>query len=108
MRYSARIKGRGRHTALRPTLTPDERALLALTQHLHSRTVTPQLRLRCRMVLLLADGETITAIAQQMRVARKVIYKWVGRWQQEGLKGLRDQRCGRPRGRAQGDPSDST
>ena len=96
--------GQGRHTALRSPLTSAQWEVLRLTQRCRSATCTPQLRQRAWMVLALAHGQTITAIAQQAQVARKVVYKWVKRWQAEGLKGLRDRPAGYPRGRARRAP----
>ena len=87
-------RGQGRHTALRRHLTPDQQEVLALTQQVRSSTITPQLRLRARIILLLAQGHTITAIAQHLRLARKIIYKWIWRWQTDGLKGLQDRKPG--------------
>ena len=87
-------RGQGRHTALRRYLTPGQRELLALTQQVHSSTITPQLRLRARMILLLAQGWTITAIAQEVSVARKIVYKWIWRWLASGLPGLQDRKPG--------------
>ena len=86
--------GQGRKTALCPHLTPGQREALALTQHVYSSTITPQLRLRARMVLLLAHGWTITAIARHIGLTRKCIYKWLWRWQAEGLPGLQDRKPG--------------
>jgi len=46
------------------------------------------------MVLLLADGMTITDIAATVGVSRRFIYKWVQRFMREGVEGLQ----GRPPG----------
>ena len=86
--------GQGRKTALTPQLTPQQRELLTLTQQVHSATITPQLQLRARLILLLAHGHSITAVAAHLRLARKIIYKWLKRWQADGLKGLQDQKPG--------------
>lgn len=91
---------RGRRTALRRGLTPEDWELLQLTQRVRAATITPQMRLRARIVLLLAEGQTITAIAQQVNVARNIVYKWIKRWQDEGLRGLRDRKSGYPPGRS--------
>ena len=43
-----------------------------------------------RIVLLLADGATITDIAATVGISRRFVYKWVKRFLQEGLEGLQD------------------
>jgi transposase len=42
------------------------------------------------MILLLADGVTITDIAAAVGISRRFVYKWVQRFLQEGLEGLAD------------------
>jgi len=42
------------------------------------------------MLLLLADGMTITDIAAAVGISRRFVYKWVQRFVQEGLEGLQD------------------
>ena len=54
--------GQGRRTALRPSLTRAERELLTLTQQVGSATITPQLRLRACIILLLDQGWTIAPL----------------------------------------------
>ena len=92
-------RGRGRRTAMRPHLTPEQFAMLQMIQQVRSLTVTPQLRLRARIILLLAQGETMTAIAQAVGMSRTHTYKWVRRWHAEGLRGLQDRQSGYPLGR---------
>ena len=91
--------GQGRTTALTLTLTHKERRLLSLAQHGEGPTCTPQFRRRARLILLVAQGQGITAIAREVGLTRKMIYKWVTRWEHEGLRGLRDQKKGYPPGR---------
>jgi len=42
------------------------------------------------MILLLADGMTITDIAATVGMSRRHIYKWIQRFLQEGVEGLQD------------------
>ena len=93
---------RGRRTAYRLTLAPDQAQLLSLVLHVRSPASTPQLRQRAWIILALAQGQTITAIARQVGLARRHVYKWIWRWQAEGLKGLRDRPSGYPKGQRQG------
>jgi len=52
------------------------------------------------MILLLADGMTITDIATTVGMSRRHTYKWVQRFLLEGLEGLADRPSrGRRRGR---------
>lgn len=95
-------KGQGRKTALRPHLTPPQRELLTLTQHVRAPTITPQLQLRARIILLLAQGHTITAIAGHLCMSRKFLYKWIRRWHADGLRGLQDRKCGYLAGQTRG------
>jgi transposase len=43
------------------------------------------------MILLLADGMTITDIATMVGISRRFVYKWVQRFLAEGVQGLADQ-----------------
>jgi len=42
------------------------------------------------MIVLRADGMTITDIAATVGISRRFVYKWVQRFLQEGLAGLAD------------------
>jgi transposase len=42
------------------------------------------------MLLLLVDGVSIAQIAAMVGISRRFVYKWVQRFQQEGLAGLAD------------------
>ena len=42
------------------------------------------------MLLLLADGMTITDTAAAVGMSRRHTYKWIRRFMQEGLEGLQD------------------
>jgi len=80
---------RGRITSLTVCLTPAERQLLLARQ---SAITTPAgLARRARIILLMADGVTITAIAATVGISRRHVYKWIQRFVQQGLEGLRDQ-----------------
>lgn len=53
---------------------------------------------RARIVLLAADGETNTEIADRVGVSRQTVVSWRARYDERGLVGLDDQkRSGRPR-----------
>ena len=79
----------GRKTSLTICLTPAERLTLLTWQRL---TITPAgLARRGRMLLLLAEGMTITAAAALVGLSRWHSYKWIRRFLQEGLAGLHDQ-----------------
>ena len=80
---------RGRKTSLTIRLTADERRTLLAWQR--SRTIAVGLARRARIILLLADGMTITDIARTVGISRRFVYKWVERFQQQGLAGLADQ-----------------
>jgi transposase len=42
------------------------------------------------MILLLADGVTITDIAATVGICRRFVYKWVQRFLERGIEGLAD------------------
>jgi hypothetical protein len=88
---------RGRHTSITIRLTPAQRQTLLAWQR--STTIHAGLARRGRILLLLADGVTITDIAATVGISRRFIYKWVRRFLQEGLVGLAD-RPGRGHHRA--------
>jgi DNA invertase Pin-like site-specific DNA recombinase len=78
----------GRKTSLKIHLTPAERQTLLAWQ---CSTAIPAGRARRgRIVLLLADGMTISAIAVTVGIGRRFVYKWIQRFVQEGLEGLND------------------
>jgi hypothetical protein len=76
---------RGRKTSLTIRLTPVERRTLLTWQR---ATVPAGLARRARIILLLADGVTITDIAATVGMSRRHTYKWIQRFVQEGLEGL--------------------
>ncbi|SRR5882672_2960741 len=79
---------RGRKTSLTIRLTPAQRQTLLAWQR--ATTIPAGQARRGRMLLLLADGMTITDIAAAVGISRRFVYKWVQRFVQEGLEGLQD------------------
>ena len=78
----------GRKTALTIRLTPTERQTLLAWQR---SSLTPVgLARRSRVLLLLADGLTITEIAAVVGLSRRHTYKWIQRFVQTGLEGLQE------------------
>src|SRR5262249_4596742 len=79
---------RGRKTSLTICLTPAQRqALRALQRALN---IPADLARPARIVFLLADGATFPQIAATVGIGRRFVYKWVKRFWQEGLGGLKD------------------
>jgi DNA-binding CsgD family transcriptional regulator len=79
---------RGRKTSLTLRLTPAERQTLLAWQR--STTISAGLARRGRILLLLADGMTLTDIAATVGLSRRNTYKWIQRFMQDGLAGLDD------------------
>jgi hypothetical protein len=77
---------RGRRTSFTIRLTPAERRTLLTWQR--ATTLPAGLARRARLLLLLADGMTITAAAATVGLSRRHTYKWIQRFVQEGLEGL--------------------
>jgi transposase-like protein len=80
---------RGRRTSFTIRLTPAERQTLLAWQR--ATTISAGRARRGRIILLVADGLSITAIAATVGISRRFVYKWVQRFQQAGLAGLADQ-----------------
>jgi transposase len=76
----------GRTTSLTIRLTLAERQTLQAWQR--ATNIRAGLARRGRIILLLADGVTITDIAAAVGISRRFVYKWVQRFLQEGLEGL--------------------
>jgi hypothetical protein len=89
---------RGRKTSLSVQLTPAQRQTLLAWQR--ETSIPAGLARRARMLLLLAEGMTITNIAITVGISRRFVYKWVQRFLEEGLEGLHDKprydRCREP------------
>jgi hypothetical protein len=79
---------RGRKTSLTIRLTPAQRQTLLAWQR--ATSIPAGLARRARIVLLLADGVTITDIATTVGMSRRHIYKWIQRFVQVGLEGLQE------------------
>ena len=86
---------RGRKTSLVLTLTQEQR--ITLESWLRSTTVSAGLVKRARIILAVADKTPVSDIARSVPVSRRLVYKWVERFQASGPAGLRDApRSGRP------------
>src|SRR3989475_13057905 len=79
---------RGSKTSLTIRLTLHQRQTLLAWQR--ATAVPAGLARRARMILLLADGMTISDIAATVGMSRRHTYKWIQRFVQEGLEGLED------------------
>ena len=79
---------RGRRTSFTIRLTPAER--LTLLAWLRATTIRAGQARRARLLLLLADGMTITDAAATVGLSRRHTYKWIRRFVQEGLAGLHE------------------
>ena len=78
----------GRKTSFTIRLTPAQRQTLMAWQR--ATTISAGLARRGRMILLLADGVTITDTAATVGISRRFVYKWVKRFLEAGLEGLVD------------------
>jgi hypothetical protein len=79
---------RGRKTSFTLHLTPAQRQTLLAWQR--ATSVPYGVARRGRIILLLADGVTITDIATMVGMTRRHIYMWIHRFVQEGVEGLTD------------------
>ena len=79
---------RGRHTAIKVDLTPDQRQVLTAWQR--STTISARRARRSRIILLLADGMPLSHIADTVGISRRFVYKWARRFLQYGVDGLAD------------------
>src|SRR5262247_231972 len=78
----------GRKTALTVRLTPAQRQTRLAWQR--ATTISAGLARRGRIILLRADGVTITDTAATVGISRRFVYKWVKRFLEAGLEGLVD------------------
>ena len=79
---------RGRKTSFTIRLNPAQRQTLLAWQ---GATTSPAgLARRARLLLLLADGMTVTDAAATVGLSRRHAYKWIQQFMQEGLEGLHD------------------
>jgi transposase len=79
---------RGRKTSLTVRLTPSERKTLQAWQR--ATTIAAGRARRGRIILLVADGLSIAAVAATVGISRRFVYKWVQRFLEKGLEGLAD------------------
>jgi hypothetical protein len=79
---------RGRKTSLSVQLTPAERRTLLAWQR--ATTISAGRARRGRILLLMADGVSISDIAATVGIRRRFVYKWVQRFLDQGLEGLAD------------------
>jgi len=87
---------RGRKTSFTIRLTPAQRQTLLAWQR--ATTISAGRARRARILLLLADGVTITDIAAAVGMSRRHTYKCIQRFVQEGLA-VFDEKPGRGRKR---------
>jgi Helix-turn-helix domain len=85
---------RGRKSALRIDLTPEERD--QLLKYLRCLSTPLGLARRCRAILEVAEGTPLVAVARLVGLTEKHVRKWVQRFLYSRLAGLRD-RPGRGR-----------
>lgn len=79
---------RGRKTNLVVDLTPEERVTLEAWQR--STTIRAGTARRGRIILLMAQGASISQVSRTVGIRRRFIYKWVNRFQDQGVTGLTD------------------
>ena len=79
---------RGRRTSFTIRLTPAERLTLLAWQR--ASTIPAGQARRARLLLLLADGMTITDAAAAVGLSRRHTYKWLQRFLEHGMEGLAD------------------
>jgi hypothetical protein len=85
---------RGRKSALRVVLTPEEHD--QLLKSLRCPSTPLGLARRCRAILEVAEGTPLVAVARLVGLTEKHVRKWVQRFLRSRLAGLRD-RPGRGR-----------
>jgi hypothetical protein len=85
---------RGRKTSVVIDITPEQRQVLTGWQR--STTIRSGLAKRGRIILMLADGATISPISRTVDMRRRFIYKWAERFCTHGIDGLYD-KAGRGR-----------
>jgi Winged helix-turn helix len=88
---------KGRRTAVKVTLTEDELTTLKIWQRALTLPIG-QVR-RGRAILLVSAGWPISDVARQVGISRRYVYKWVARFQAQGIEGFRPRIPGRKRGR---------
>jgi transposase-like protein len=81
--------GQGRTTSLTIRLTPAERRTLLAWQR-STTTISAGRARRGRIIVLVAQGMSISAVAATVGISRRFVYKWVQRFLDQGLAGLAD------------------
>ena len=79
---------RGRKTSLSIRLTPAVRQTLLAWQR--ATTIPAGRARRGRIILLVADGVSISEVAATVGISRRFVYKWVKRFLEQGIEGLTD------------------
>ena len=79
---------RGRKSSLVVALTEPQR--LELEAVLRRTTAPAGVVRRARMVLFRAEGHALLEVARRVGVDPNVVYKWIRRYLQRGLRGLGD------------------
>ena len=79
---------RGRKTALTIRLTPEERRTFQAWQR--ATTISAGRARRGRIILLIAQGVPLSAVAATVGISRRFVYKWAQRFLEQGVEGLTD------------------
>jgi transposase len=69
-------------------LTPAERRTLLAWQR--ATTISAGRARRGRIIVLMADGRSISDIASTVGISRRFVYKWAQRFLADGAEGLAD------------------
>lgn len=78
----------GRKTSLSIALSPEQQCELESWQR--STTVSAGRARRARIILMLAQGVSCSAISRTVDIERPHIYKWANRFLRDGIHGLSD------------------
>ena len=71
---------------------------VTLKRWVRSRTIDNALATRARIILATQKGESAPSIAKALGISARNVYKWVWRFDKEGLEELKEKRrSGRPR-----------
>lgn len=82
-------------TQLQIVLTEEERSTLETISR--STALEHRRVIRAQLVLLLADGHTLSEVGRRVGLERRIVRKWAQRFVRRRLKGLEDSpRSGRP------------
>jgi transposase len=80
-----------------PTIVSEEDRM-ELERRIRSQKISQGLAQRSRIILSLADGNTVEQVANEHATSKARVYRWRKRYLNEGLSGLADgSRSGRPR-----------